>query len=590
MVQAFTVLSEFKFDIGGALLSTDALKGAVNGVSGAVDNALVSFQRMSLGLVAQFMTGPGGGILGLLGAAISSSDQFAQSQINLANAMGQGAGTFAERMRLAEEKMINMNKLALEFGIPGKALVDMTKILLPAINTKMGGSKGVDTAVDLSRNFLKSAPTLGIDPNEATGQLQRAVLGFTDMGDTLFRVLTADTKAMNEFVGKAKVFNTLPMAQRIQKLTAAFGEFSRDTGALDARLNSITGQMEVLRGQLGGIFSILRPLGATIIPMVVDALQRVNNLIKNNLSKVIENLAFGLKPFVGDLDRFLATLLQLRELKNNLAFTSDIFFLTGALHFLGFAIKALGFTIMGVVTKSLGGLGAALAFLGGWLVKLMVFIWPLVSALSIIVFKMALWAGLILFVAQILERAAAIIKINLLPSIVAWVTKLAEIGETFMRILGVFDDGVQTLAKLLAVSPVVDWVVSGITTALELLGNLVTGLGLVMMGFQGVFFAILQFLEQVTSFFGGKGFEAGKIGDAFNAGTEDMFTKIFARPQQEGGMASANTVNNFDVKMQNNFKEMMEPDRVAFTIKDQLLKASQNKTTAARRPFGLTGG
>jgi hypothetical protein len=589
MVQAFQVVSEFKFEVGGALLGTNQLQGAVEGLSGAVDQAVLSFQKMSLGLVAQFMTGPGGGILGILGAAISSSDEFTKSQINLANAMGTGAGTFAERMKIAEEKMMKMNQLATEFGLPGKSLVDMTKILLPAINTKMGGSGAIDTATDLSRNFLKSAPTLGIDPSDATGQLQRAVLGFTDMGDTLFRVLTADTKSMNEFVGNAKKFNALPMAQRVQKLTEAFGQFSKDTGALTARINTASGQLDILKGQLSGIFSVMRPLGEIVIPLVVDALKRVNDLIKNSFTKIIDHLTFAIKPFVGDLERFLATMLQLRELRKNLDFAKDVFQISGVLLLLRAAMTFFGVTLASLLAP-LGGVAALLSGIVAIAMRALVFLWPFVAALAAVAVQMLMLSGLILLVSQIFERAAAIVKIRLAPVFADWAVKLAEIGETFMRIMGVFDDGVQVLAELLAISPIVDFVVKGITSAIDLLGWLVTKIGQAIMGFQGIFFAIMQFLEEVTSFFGGKGFKAGKIGEAFDAGTEDMFNKIFARPQKEGGMTAANTVVNMDVKMQNNFKEMMEPDRVAFTIKDQLLKASQNKTTAARRPFNVTAG
>jgi hypothetical protein len=72
------------------------------------------------------------------------------------------------------------------------------------------------------------------------------------------------------------------------------------------------------------------------------------------------------------------------------------------------------------------------------------------------------------------------------------------------------------------------------------------------------------------------------FGKAFN----EEFNKSFARAQTplvDGNVDNAkvaNTVNNYDVKMTNNFKEVLQPDRIAFTIKDQLEKSSVNRTKA----------
>ena len=38
--------------------------------------------------------------------------------------------------------------------------------------------------------------------------------------------------------------------------------------------------------------------------------------------------------------------------------------------------------------------------------------------------------------------------------------------------------------------------------------------------------------------------------------------------------------------MQNNFKEVLQPDRIAFTIKDQLEKSSRNRTASRSKEIG----
>ena len=81
-VQAFTVVSEFRFDVADALLGVGKLQDKVDSLSSHVDSALQSVQALGMGFIANF-SGLQGGILGLLGNAISVSDKFTQSQLSL---------------------------------------------------------------------------------------------------------------------------------------------------------------------------------------------------------------------------------------------------------------------------------------------------------------------------------------------------------------------------------------------------------------------------------------------------------------------------------------------------------------------------
>jgi hypothetical protein len=49
------------------------------------------------------------------------------------------------------------------------------------------------------------------------------------------------------------------------------------------------------------------------------------------------------------------------------------------------------------------------------------------------------------------------------------------------------------------------------------------------------------------------------------------------------GAVVQQTTNINKVEIRNDFKEQMEPDRIAFTLKDQLLKAANNPGQAAGR-------
>jgi len=75
---AFKVLTEFRFETGAAVISSKKLQDAVDGISQSADDLLFTFQRVSFGIVGSFISGPGGGILGVLATAISSSETLFQ--------------------------------------------------------------------------------------------------------------------------------------------------------------------------------------------------------------------------------------------------------------------------------------------------------------------------------------------------------------------------------------------------------------------------------------------------------------------------------------------------------------------------------
>ena len=108
---------------------------------------------------------------------------------------------------------------------------------------------------------------------------------------------------------------------------------------------------------------------------------------------------------------------------------------------------------------------------------------------------------------------------------------------------------------------------------------------------QGIFFALAQTIELLkrgdfSELLGGT-----SIVDAFQAGIGTFLEDFEARTRgPEGGLLTAqNQVNINKVEIRNDFKERMEPDRIAFTLKEQLLKAAQNPTQANRGAFATTG-
>jgi len=598
--KAFTVLTEFRFEAGSAIANTGALQSAVQGVSNAADQALISFEKLTLGIGASF-TG-GGGILGIFATAIQSSEKFLQTQVALANVLGRGSGSFADRMDFADKKMGSIIAKAREFGLPAEALAGITKVLTPILAPKLGGSKAIDTSIDLGRSFLKAAPTLGMDPFMAQDNLQRAMLGNIDAGDQLFMTLTQDTKAMQGYINNAEKFRKLPLLERIKLLTAALEEFSGDTAVVERMINSVGGQMQILKDSLTGLGSILKTLGDVLSRTIVQILTKVNKFIQNDLAIAVQRLALVIEPFTRDLKSLYATIMQLRSLKSDLNSAGSFIFKIGALVGIGEALAWLGIKIP-VVSTALAGLIKVVNFfsksvIGG---KMGVFLagpakgfLGFLNGFFVVLTKVFVPLLLVIGVLQFLSRVAAKVKIIFAETLLGFMNRFTEIGLLMGRISAVFIAGFDELARLAAVSPVMDmlfWFLDKFVSSLHFVTKAVA---LAMSTLQGVGTMISLIMDKpITELL-----ESSALGDAFDIGTQDMLADLFpeiASKIDDGTGLSGQTVNIGKVEIKNDFKDLMEPDRVAFTIRDQLLKAAMNSTGSKVTNFGssqklATGG
>ena len=211
--QLFKVATEFKFEIGAAVLGANKLQGAVDGISTSADNALFSLKRM--GVSAGLSLGFGSGsLLGIASKAVMAFDNLQDSQLKFSTIMAANKDrltgpidTFAERMIVARAQLKLLAGDAQKFSLGESELVGTFNLLNAQLLSKGLAGNNFENSRSLSRNFLKASPFLGVDPGLAQGQLLRSIEGGASQGDPLFRRLTGETQSMKEFVGQAKKLN-----------------------------------------------------------------------------------------------------------------------------------------------------------------------------------------------------------------------------------------------------------------------------------------------------------------------------------------------------------------------------------------------
>lgn len=603
--QIFHVATEFQFDISQAVLSTNMLQNQVNQVSDAADNALLSFQKLGAGIVAHLGLGSGG-LLAVLGKAVQISDKFNSSSLSFSNVISSNMKLFSGTIdtfndRLSTSKMImgDINKVANQFALPSGELLNMTKLVTPLLAQHGMAGTNFSNSINLSKNVLKSAPNLGINPQDSEGQLLRAIGGQAGMHDTLFRRLMTETTAFRDArITNSGQFNAMKPEKRIDLLSKALAVFASDADVLKNRVNSLSGQLTILSNNVTEFGSVLRPIGDAILKPVVKVLQELNHYIDNQGRELAKSMGQMISNIFEDPKNLLINMMQLKQLG---ADTRKGGKMLGMLEFVLFLRQLKNYLPMnGMIAKALSTgftmIGEGLMFLVRIIPWMGIFRFALQAlwfGFSRLIPGMAAAVGLM----QTISRAQAIAKVNdvgnmltLAPKLMDLTTRFKTAMENiFLPISTAIDWLANFIAPLFQVSTWLNVIMDpldGFVTLLEDLGKVSI---LAWAGLQGFFFGIYQFVDNIRSgkimgMFGG-------VGKAFSAGVDDILEKNWDRMNGKAGGAVSNQITNIGkVEIRNDFKENQEPDRIAFTMKDQLLKAARNavqgRGTALQGAFG----
>lgn len=628
-IQAFTVLSEFRFDVGSAVVGSETLQNKIHGISDAAAEANSMVKQLGIGFV-QNLSGLQGGILGLFGNATMASDKFSQSQLSFASIIDSNMdhlsgniGTLNDKMLVSKNIMNDIAKDASKFGVPAQELLEMTKGLSAMLVPKGLAGENFGNARSMSRNLLKSAPNLGVHPSEVQGQLLRSIEGSASMGDTLFRRLLSEAPEpfKNAKVKDAKGFNALDTAKRFGILNEALAKFANNAGILELRANTLGGTMQRIRDLFVGFNSVLKPLGDVLIPFIVKVLNMAIEWINTKGRILIQTMSNFLKPFLEDPAKLFVQAQQVMDAGKNFKTATQftglfILFmhLKELLHFAG-RIPVVGkafawlaeLPIMRTLLMGVGGL-----FRGLWMA--LSFLWPFL--------KVAIWGiaefavGIAAFLIPLQGLSGAIARVKL--EVFAWVAdNIVSLTQTLQRMndaMSVFfmpiRDMVQGFEELFFMLLSGTYVMDFAKTSFEEFVGLLEWIAPVFLELYAAFRGLVAgMFDVVFRFVENMGIIMGNIMDGkflnlmdgtknvfagyMQAGAEE-FEKVMQRglnPNANGEVDNnkvSNHNHNYDVKMVNNFKEVLQPDRIAYTIVDQLKKASTNRT-GSKNTSGTAG-
>jgi len=603
-ITPYNIVTEFRFDIAHAVADSQTLQNQVGLISDSANNALYSLRRVGIGLVAQ-MGLFSGGVLGFLHSAIESSEKFGKTQRSLANvflsnkdALGAQGMTFLEAMTQSEKIMDKIKNKAFDFALDPSELLAQTKNIAPMLLSHGLDTIGLDKSIDISRGLLKSAPTLGINPSQVQSELISLVGGRADLQNTLFQRLMSETKPFKDNnITSSKAFNILPAQKRIEVLRQSLLQFGSNAEVIAGNVNSLTGNMTRFMSLIKGEFSILRPIGDALLGPIKMAFRYINNWLNTQGRDIAGVVSRMVTDFLEDPIKAFVRLRQLGRLKDDVSLAAKISSLIGIYQFVRHILEFFGIEMMGfgaAMSKAFGlirgaiawifevlPVGAILSFLFRMLATALAtvaeILLPLIFFLQIFSATIAkvqvIWASWMMDnagrMAKVFERIATAFGRVLLPFTMA----IDSISDVLAGILGWFVTKEILLQGLELFASFLEWLAEKIVLATASIA-----------GFGAAIGGLIYDLTHANL----KGI-GGRAQDSFNEGVNALLEKVYKTKDKDGQLPVTSQQTNIGtLNINQQFKEQLEPDRIAFSAVEAFKKIAMNPSQAAGR--SLAGG
>jgi len=634
VAEGFKIVTEIVLH-DSATSSLDKITSGFQRVSDEADTALQSISGFGTRLAMQF-TGFSGGIFGFLKSAVDASNEFEKLQLGFANVLASnkefftGAETFAERMLVGKAAMDAIVLESRKFGLSANELGEFSKGTAQILAPMGLSGTNFNVSTDLSANFLKVIRTLpGLESGQAQGQFVDLLTGNAGDQGRFSQLLFKDaiaTFSKDEYgIKNAKDYNSVfksDPAKALKALSEAMSGLTRHEDELNGFIGLFSSKMTVLKDLFFGFSSVLKPVGDALVKPLKQVLDFVINFVQNDFANVMKRLGNILNVFLDDPKDLIARLIEMKDLGSNAG---------GAASLVGFMQLISFFATMEKV-KSVPALAKISGFIHNLINVPMDFTTKsagLISIVKVMGRSLGLFSVfLILF--QAFSRAVARMKVS-------------DAMGRFGNLVDFWEDLIKVTKRLLAP---IDMVVDGLSHIMYILmrlafttfnyGSVSEKVGMNFIGmieffsrgiiyymaalkgfiqfylsvFDQLTLGIKTWITGIVQFIAGlslddlssPGKTLSKFGNAidprvafagmFNAiGTdvsqifrETLKNNLISTGTDEDGAPNAkNEVNIGTFQLNQQFREQQNPDRIAFTVKEQMLKTANNARTQGKR-------
>ena len=583
----FNIVSKFHFEVGGAIIGTNKLTKSVDGLNKSLEQAQTSIKTFALG-GALNLTGAEVGLLGFLRKSVRAADELHHRVLDITQILTAnkkligGDSSFGNVQNFGRDLLKNIGRDALNSNLNADDLADAVTKLLPVMWNKGIAGDGLDRVTRLAKGIEQSKDILSLG-HYAVPSAMNMLEGVANPQGLLWRRLKNETQTFKDMTPGQ--FKSLKPGQRADKLITALEEVNKNSDVFAERMNSVSGQLNKLTGQFTGFYSVLVPIGDALGGTLIDSLKQINSFVDKTLRPILEN--FG--DIIGSLMpkslrglyiqfKKLTKLSEDWEKANTIALVSYI------------SWEAAMWIGMKRLTGGFGVLGKALASVG-------VFLAPVVKWFRAILGPFAKLSVMIPFLLKSIASYTALSSVVfVLKRILTAAKAMGDLrdAERFEKSIKNASDKIGDLRKvlMLIISPFSDWIdkmASGISKFFSysyyiekfnlIPSSLTSKLVKVAEIFSLVIRMVIASFESLNDILNSPAkfvFSGGKYNpwDDIKKNYTDAFSKHNELKEhlKNKDVSQFNLITNIGkVEMKNQFKENVDADRVAVTIKEQLI-------------------
>jgi hypothetical protein len=577
--QLFEVATEFRFDVGQALVNTQALQKSVDGLAQSTNTAFTGLNFLASNLVSHLGLGSGG-LISVLTKSVQLAEEFDGIALDFASNINANLSTLAghvhgfnQQLESSHMLMGKVTEQANKFGLPMQTVAMYTQMLAnPLANAGKLGTN-YENAIKLARNTMLASETSRIHPQMAVESLMHGLSDRMPIHGKLFARLANTLPFKQGHITTQGQLTTMKTDAKIDLLSKAMEALAMNADALNFRMHRIGTQFTIMKNHLMTVFG---PFGQTMRNALVRVMEGINHFLDKNGKVIGQNVARLFDSLLQSPRNFLVTLMQFRKVGEDFHKSLHMVELYGTYRFLKMIATTLGFS---------GKLFQRLAMtLGGWFLDLIKMVpWAALISGTFRLLRLALvevGAPLIAFMSlfQILSRARAKAKVDdiaaltaLIPQITAvtlkWKIAIQEIFGPFFRMIEFWSDLLSFLFRTSTYLKILVTLGDGLGSVFKMLGDFL----IYWRGFwAGLIESIIGGALDVVMLH-----KLPQVGKHFMEGWRDYVKENLGKLDEKPIVA--NQVTNIGSMTANfDMKEQLEPDRIAFAVTEHLKKLASN--------------
>ncbi len=583
--EAFAVATEFRFDIGQAMLGTKNLQGAVDDLSKSANNAMSSLDYLAGGLVARLGFGSGG-LLTVLTKAITLSEEFNQGVFGFVNSisssfrfLGGNIVSFNDKLNTSKMLMDNITDVASDLGLNPNQLAMITQQVSGPLAAQQRLGTNYEGGIGMAKNIMVGAQAMGMHPQMVQESMIRGMQPGQAVGGRVFERFMGTQAFQNAKIMHPNQLANMNIDKKFTLLSEALKEVGGNADFLAARSQMLSVQFETLKNQ---VYKIIRPIGDAIAVPLRKMMGYAVEYLKTNAPKLGQAISKLIGDVFDDPKKLFVNLMQLKSFGSDFKKALHLTELFQMFTFLTWGLSRLGIVLNGgLIRAGLNYLVEGLTLAASWLWRTGI-IGRVFSLIGTAVAEVIPIFASFLFIFQILSRARAIGKLaevghmlDLLPRLADVMVRFkAAISNILMPLNMAIDFWANLLAPLFDSSTYLSYLVpmfDSMVNVLEYIGMAVVYAMGVLSGFTALIIGFVTDLANLKN----------PLTDMAKNASEGYQDFMKTHPFSSGDMSKAvvNQVTNVGkIEARFDMREQLEPDRIAFAVTTHLKKLALNPT------------